>query len=977
MMSLKLCPSILGLVFLFVFAQPALAFGAGNIPDIAKVDGLRFRHGDIEDALLAISMARAVGGDKFSKLMVSRVYFGNWLRDYSQAIDVGTLKSVSSEAIRLLLCVLGFMSFGFGSKEFEVTAERLGCYRPEEHIDNPKNYADNQDARQYYRKLRGPVNEEVELDIDRETGMKNYIANERVGIDTSAGLVRQLFEKSINLGREYRRNHNEADLFEALRLMGTGLHCLEDFLAHSNYVELALIELGVDEVFPHVGSNTRLRIEGVDQEVFPLVTGTFGGVDFLHSVTGEVSDKLTQSEISQLEGELQQSSRGDTSILAQLLNLIPDKVFGDTEEEQKNGKQKMSELQSNAQAAQMENTSISPRDPEEFTRYVQQIFQQVMPAIEIHDDLMKRISEVIEKDFKLLGDIVSQIEEQLTMWVFTIIAPFVLPVINQVKNELATGSSEIIESSRREQHIVFEDSNCSDPTHSMLSKDHFSNILNEIAGLTASKVLEWVVPQLMSAWDNDDVDIRSTLDCIVSGVLHHPAQRRMGDEGAKKCRRLMFDSVKEWWSNVDEDDYRRRLSEEGVKEGENHNKGDVDDCGHGCGALKMRKNFGSGGSLEDRIAGKVAGTIVQGVTGGISSYVETQTNGDIKLPTVGGAGNSGGSSLGEGLLKFGSSLLEGAFKKEDTESHESRRHDNDGSYTESRTEYGRSDGRYEQAEITETQYSDGRERSEYSRHGQDDGGRGYGYQERTETRPSYEGGYEERTERRYESNEDSYEERTERRHGRNEDGYEERTERRYESNAGSYEQTSGWNRRGDGDNNEESGGWRRRDDGDSYEDSSRNRRGNDDNQYGRRDDGDSYGESSRYQRDDAANQYGRRGDGDSYEESSRYQRDDADNQYGRRGDGDSYEESSRYQRDDADNQYGRRGDGDSYGRSEGYGRQEQADYGREEGGYNRRSDNYDGEERREESGGGGFLGGLIDRVGEELEGRRRDNDWGN
>lgn len=76
-------------------------------------------------------MARAVGGKKFDKLMVSRTYFGNWLRDYSQAIDVGSVKSVSAEAIRLLLCVLGFLTFGYGSREFEVTADRLGCYRPE------------------------------------------------------------------------------------------------------------------------------------------------------------------------------------------------------------------------------------------------------------------------------------------------------------------------------------------------------------------------------------------------------------------------------------------------------------------------------------------------------------------------------------------------------------------------------------------------------------------------------------------------------------------------------------------------------------------------------------------------------------------------------------------------------------------------------------------------------------------------------
>lgn len=172
-------------------------------------------------------MASAAGGKRFDKLSVARVYFGNWLRDYSQAIDVGTVKSVSAEAIRLLLCVLGFLTFGYGSREFEVTADRLGCYRPEDHIDNPKNYADNEDAQQYDRRLRAPVDERVELAIDPETGLKNYIANERANIMTSALHVRRLFSECIKLGRNYSRNNNKTDLYEALRLLGTGLHCLE------------------------------------------------------------------------------------------------------------------------------------------------------------------------------------------------------------------------------------------------------------------------------------------------------------------------------------------------------------------------------------------------------------------------------------------------------------------------------------------------------------------------------------------------------------------------------------------------------------------------------------------------------------------------------------------------------------------------------------------------------------------------------
>lgn len=95
----------------------------------------------------------------------------------------------------------------------------MGCYRPEEHIDNPKDYADNEDATQYDPRLRGPVNEEIELAIDQETGLKNYIANERAHIMTSAGLVRNLFGRAIQLGRQYNRDGNKATFYEALRLL--------------------------------------------------------------------------------------------------------------------------------------------------------------------------------------------------------------------------------------------------------------------------------------------------------------------------------------------------------------------------------------------------------------------------------------------------------------------------------------------------------------------------------------------------------------------------------------------------------------------------------------------------------------------------------------------------------------------------------------------------------------------------------------
>jgi hypothetical protein len=51
-------------------------------------------------------------------------------------MDVGTLKSLPAETIRILVWVLSFMTFGYATEEYEVTADRLGVYRPEEHIES-------------------------------------------------------------------------------------------------------------------------------------------------------------------------------------------------------------------------------------------------------------------------------------------------------------------------------------------------------------------------------------------------------------------------------------------------------------------------------------------------------------------------------------------------------------------------------------------------------------------------------------------------------------------------------------------------------------------------------------------------------------------------------------------------------------------------------------------------------------------------
>ncbi|KAL9040693.1 MAG: hypothetical protein Q9214_004382, partial [Letrouitia sp. 1 TL-2023] len=743
---------------------------------IARIEGQNWRHGDIEDTLLNIIMSRAAGGKKFTKLDVKRVYFGNWLRDYSQAVDVGTVKYVSAEAIRIILWVLGFMSFGYGTKEFEVTTQRLGCYRPEEHIDNPKDYADNIDARQYDRRLRGPVDERRELSINPQSGLKSYIASENLGIATSAGLVRNLFGRSIQLGRQYARSRDKRDLYEALRLLGTGCHCLEDFSAHSNYTELALIELGEHDIFPHVGRRTQVVLPETGRSVYPIVTGTFGGVDFLHSVMGEFSDKATQSEIQELESTVQQSQStgGNQSILQDLLNQVPSGLFGG-----KDQAGKANELQMNAQAAQLQNTHITPKEPEAWTRQLEECQKQIYPIIEWHDELMQSISEAIDK-IPILPDLIEQLQEQINVFVFSLLAPFVLPIINQVKSELNTGSSEIIQSSKEKQLIVFRDDYSSDPTHSMLSKDHFSNILNEPAGKIASQVLKWVVPQLMACWDDESIDINRTITRIVNGVFHHPSLCNFGPDGAVDGRRAMFGVVDQWWRSKDERErqhMRDQLSRDGVEQGRNHKPG-VMDKGHGCGkplGMPTMKTAQSSGAIGGLAGAGVLGEITSALAG--ESKYDSGYTGEGR-PSGGNGGNSGigkfaqeavgGGALGGlvgGLVGgVGSDLLGDAFggSNPKKQTYGRQEYGEDGSYKQSvvetgysRPQYGSEEQRYGQAEYSQTSYSSGGQRQEYQRYQQDDrsgtGGYGaYGEQVIRESRPTYGGGYEQTTETRFE-----------------------------------------------------------------------------------------------------------------------------------------------------------------------------------------------------------------------------------
>jgi hypothetical protein len=569
--------------------------------------------------------------------------------------------------------------------------------------------------------------------VDERTGLKNYIASEDMGITTSTGMVRDLLRRCIDLGR--RSGGHGPDFHEALRLLGTATHCLEDYSAHSNFTELVLIELGERDIFPHVGRNAQFEIQAARKQVYPIVTGTFGGVDFLHSVCGEISDKATQSELQELEGAISDADRkGNKSQIKDLLSQLPDGIFGG-----KDQASKADELEENSQANAMGNMRVTPKEPEAFTEQLGELVKQIYPIMEFHDEIMQSIAKFIE-NIPILPEIIEQVQDQVTIFVFSLLAPFILPILTQVKTELETGSSEVIASSREKQHIVFNDDYCTDPTHSMLSKDHFSNILNEPAGRVASAVLTWAVPQIVQCWDGE-ADAEEVIDRIIDGVFHHPAVPQGRVRGSERCRSIMFKTVEEWWRNQpDQDDLRRKLSRRGVQNGENHKPG-VQDKGHGCcKPIGMANDF-SGGN----------------VGGNKQAQQVSQQAGKLASEAVGGGALGG---LVGGLVGgIGGSLLGDAFGGGEKKSSKKERYGDDGSYTESYQETGHHQAssygdteRYGQASYQETQYPSGGRREEYSRREQDERGGAYSYEQKVETSSfGGSGGYERREERTVQS----------------------------------------------------------------------------------------------------------------------------------------------------------------------------------------------------------------------------------
>jgi hypothetical protein len=234
-----------------------------------------FTHSTIEAVLAPLG---------FMREEVEMVYFGNWLRDYSQLLDpkiirAGTMPKsfpdvLSREALTEIVDIISATRFSYvkslAPNIFRATPELLGVYRPCEHIDNPKvvepQPADPKTRDADFEPWVLPG--DPSLEVDPETSMKRYIQR-------SVRFMQEELKTSMFSQRSA----------EGLIKFGSGLHVLEDFFAHSNFVELSLIKLGYADVLPWTS-------KADCKWGLPLVTGMFGGTDVVASLAAPLAEKI-------------------------------------------------------------------------------------------------------------------------------------------------------------------------------------------------------------------------------------------------------------------------------------------------------------------------------------------------------------------------------------------------------------------------------------------------------------------------------------------------------------------------------------------------------------------------------------------------------------------------------------------------------------------------------------------------------------
>ncbi|MFN8375081.1 MAG: HET-C-related protein [Anaerolineae bacterium] len=195
-------------------------------PRIQRFQAGETGHGGIEREAL---------GDLFSSDEIGQVYFGNWMRDFSQFPTVNSLP----EFLDPVLQVVSIVSMGEFNRP--TTRAELGGYVASEHMDNPEGGGTVEDPEVRADPARLAEALSHLSPAQREEYERNEAARAEITAASAASHLPEYIERSkLHAKNKLREAAAAEDEAEGRRLMGDALHAVEDYFAHSNFADAAV-----------------------------------------------------------------------------------------------------------------------------------------------------------------------------------------------------------------------------------------------------------------------------------------------------------------------------------------------------------------------------------------------------------------------------------------------------------------------------------------------------------------------------------------------------------------------------------------------------------------------------------------------------------------------------------------------------------------------------------------------------------------
>lgn len=194
------------------------------------------------------------------------------------------------------------------------------------------------------------------------------------------------------------------------------------------------------------------------------------------------------------------------------------------------------------------------------------LWQTIEPVIYLHDKVSKYLQEDQEDAEESTQDLShGQLGDYTNQLVFKYLAVMIESSVRELRNAVKAARDRVDEEAAKSDsaEVYQSGSSASDPSHSDMSKDHFSNVLNQPAGLVATVTTNWTTQQVVRCWDDPNLNEEQCIDEILS-IMHHPAFPR------KKTiiQEYMFNIVESWW-NANPPEEKARLRSKLTKESVN------------------------------------------------------------------------------------------------------------------------------------------------------------------------------------------------------------------------------------------------------------------------------------------------------------------------------------------------------------------------------------------------------------------------